>query len=119
MLPTNDLTMLKSISATTLTESAEVWRSGDVDDQMGGITELPKTKIYTTNARIGAVGRDPAERIIAEKISGSAAYVIWLPLALTILIGDEIRVGSRIFIVYGTINRTSATLLRAVCTEAQ
>ena len=119
MLPTNDLSMLKTVSAATLTESAEVWRAADVDDQMGGITELPKTKIYSTSARIAAVGRDPAEKIIAEKIGGSVPYVIWLPITLTILIGDEIRVGSRIFIVYGTINRTNATLLRAVCTEAQ
>lgn len=117
MLQTNDLSMLRECAEETLTESGEIWRSGETETELGG-TDSTLVKVGEISLRIAPVSRDPEEKVIAERITNATPYTLLYPMSEILQPGDLIKVGSRSFTVVGTANnRTNATLFKAVCQE--
>ena len=116
MLPTNDLTMLKTVSESTLTEVVTVYRAAGTDNGMGGTIDMPKTLVITSKGRIAPL-RDPSDRIIAEKFAGDALHVVWMPIGTDVQLADEVRIHSRVLVAVGLADRTNATLLKVICKE--
>jgi len=117
MLPTRDQSLVKTTLESTLVVSAKVSRKATTSDGAGGQIETPLTKIYDTVTRIASLGGSPAERVIAEKLSGQIVYVLWFKKDLTLLMGDIVEADGHTFVMQLPIKNTVSVLQKCACTE--
>jgi len=87
-------------------------------DGMGGESAQSVTStVYP--CRVAPLGQTPAERAVADRLSGVAACVVTLPAGADVRAGDSILHGTLTYSVVAVLRRSEATVTRVVCQEAQ
>lgn len=118
MLPSGDLTWMRSQQNRTMTDSVKVYRGGDADDGMGGHTSEP-VQVGTLACRIAASGNSPAERLIAQQVNAVSTYTLTFPAGADVRSGDTLKETAgeeRTLSVIAPLHGTNETARRVVCT---
>lgn len=115
MLTSDQLAAMRTQQAAALPDAAEIWRYTSADDGAGGQLQT-WAKLADTTGRVGAPS-SPAERAIAERLTGVVTYTVTLPYNTTITSRDRVKISGRTFEVVGPVNGSWETARRVVCVE--
>ncbi|KPL70115.1 hypothetical protein ADN00_18915 [Ornatilinea apprima] len=118
MLTEEELSQIQIDINASFPETCEIYHQVFISDGAGG-KKSDWAITVTTGGRIGPVGRDPVERVLAEKVSNSQPYVITMPAGTVVSETDQIHIGERIFEVVGVIQRSLETARRVICKEVR
>jgi len=119
MLTPTELVAMRTCATAALPDSATVWREDVAEGAAGGA--LPGTPYQVGNAvacRVAPAGGSPQARLLAEQVVGVQAWAITLPAGTDVRRSDQVRVGSRTFVVVGVLAPGSfETARRVVASE--
>lgn len=116
MLTSAQLTAMRAQQAAALPDAAEIWRYTSADDGAGGQLQT-WAKLADTTGRVAPTGYSPAERMIADRLTGVITYTVTLPYNTIITSRDRVKIGGRTFEIVGLVNGSWETARRAVCVE--
>jgi len=98
-------------------EYVEVWRPVRTTDSAGGFTEV-FARVATTPGRIDALSESSA--LIAERLGQKASATIVLPHDVTVVAGDELRIGANRYSFVGSDSgKSGAASLAVTVAEAR
>ncbi len=115
MLSDADLDELKAIQEDAMPDPCLVQRKTTTDTN--GVRTGTYATIETTVCRIRASGKEPEERLIAERMGSVVAYTISLPAGTDVTEADRLVAQERTFEVGGVLHRSYDTARRVVCKE--
>lgn len=116
MLPSDQLSALRSDLATFLTESAQVQRATTASDGYGGQT-ASWGLVATVSALRTTTGLRPDERVIAERLTAHQTFVILMPSGTDVRNGDRVVIGTRTFEVVAVLSGGFEVLRRVMVVE--
>ncbi len=116
MLTTSEISAMRAAVAESLTVSAQIQRKTLATDSAGGYTESWSVQA-TVNCRIAPAGTSPSERVIAERVSAVAPWMITLPASTDVRPDDRIVAGGRVYQVVSVLAGTFEVARRVLCSE--
>lgn len=117
MLTDEQLVIFREAQTAALPDACEVWRVTNTPDGRGGLTETA-VKVETTRCRVAKTSR-PGELVIAERAGVVTPFTVTLPWNSQAAIGDQIRVGARVFRVVKPMHGSWDTATRCICEETE
>jgi len=117
MLSTAELAQLRATLDESLPDTAIIQRATRASDGMGGFDET-WSNAGTVECRVSPSGREPEERMIAERLGSVTLWTVTLPAETNVTAADRIAVDSRAFEVVAVLARRSYEIsTRVVCRE--
>lgn len=116
MLTAAEVAEMRTIQAMALPGTAVISRRTLAADGMGGFTES-WAAVGTVTCRVGPASESGAERMIADRITETDAWVLTLPAETSVLAKDRIVAEGRTFEVVNAIAHSWETARRVVAIE--
>lgn len=98
------------------TETVTQRRTTQVPDGMGGHTTTTATIATYQGKRRPATDR-VEEKVFADRVAPRPLYIITLPYTATVLINDQLLVGTDTYEVLAPLDQSDAVQLRVACVE--
>lgn len=116
MLTAAELAEMRSVQAEAMAGTCVVTRRTLASDGAGGYTET-WAAVGTVAGRVWPATESGAERLIADRITETDAWVITVPQGTDVLAKDRITEGGRTFEVVTALVHTWETARRVVAVE--
>jgi SPP1 family predicted phage head-tail adaptor len=116
MLTAAELADMRSVQDQAMAGTCVITRRTLTADGMGGFTEM-WAAAGTVSGRVWPAQESGAERLIADRITETDAWVITVPYNTDVVAKDRITADSRTFEVVTAIAHTWETARRVVATE--
>lgn len=116
MLTAAEIAEMRSVQVLAQAGTCVITRGAMTADAMGGYTQT-WSAVGTVTGRVWPARESGAERLIADHITETDAWVITVPQGTDVVAKDRITESSRTFEVVTAIVHTWETARRVVCVE--